>query len=402
MLHFVVTERGSFTIRKYLAGEGSVLAERMRVVLYTELARMERLPLGTWVFTEPDQLDAPRRELARHVRERLRAAGARVMNDPTRVLLRGDLLRAAYDAGVNEHRAWLASDVVMNSRTADGRDADTVSADALRYPVFVRYANEHAGNLTPLLDSPRALSNALGELVAGGTKRHDLLVVEFCDTKDEHGLYRKYAAYKVGDVILPRSVECATEWMVKWQGRIFDRERAEDEIRYCETNPHGEWIASMFRLANIEYGRIDYGVQNGSPRLWEINTNPTLPGGTHDRGPRPPEVIEYRATVKSTRDAFHARFQAAWAAVDTDAGDATIDMNLPPALARSIERSDKRRRNFETIGALVNAVIRQPWVRPVSHGVKRAIAAIVATRMRAGRRLPGVEHHTEVDTATRH
>jgi hypothetical protein len=402
MLHFVVTERGSFTIRKYLAGEGSVLAERMRVVLYKELAQMERLPLGTWVFTEPDQLDVPHRELARHVRERLHAAGARVMNDPTRVLLRGDLLRAANDAGVNDHRAWLASDVVMNSRSAGGRNANTVSADALRYPVFVRYANEHAGNLTPLLDSPRALSNALGELGAGGTKRHDLLVVEFCDTKDENGLYRKYAAYKVGDVVLPRSVECATEWMVKWHGRIFDRERAEDEIRYCETNPHGEWIAAMFRMANIDYGRIDYSVQNGTPRLWEINTNPTLPGGTRDRGPRPPAVDEYRAMVKSTRAVFHSRFQAAWAGVDTDAGEASIEMNLPPSLARSIERSDKRRRHVEKIDALVNAVIRQRWGRPLSHGVKRAIAAILATRMRAGTRSHGVERHTQVDTATRH
>lgn len=401
MLHFVVTERGSFTIRKYLAGEGSVLAERMRVVLYRELAQMERLPLGTWIFTEPDQLDASRRELARHVRERLHGAGARVMNDPTRVLLRGDLLRAASDAGVNEHRAWLASDVVMNSPSSGDRNADTVSADALRYPVFVRYANEHAGNLTALLDSPRALSNALVELGAGGAKRADLLVVEFCDTKDENGLFRKYAAYKVGDVVLPRSVECATEWMVKWQGRIFDRERAEDEIRYCETNPHGEWIAAMFRMANIDYGRIDYGVQNGTPRLWEINTNPTLPGGTHDRGPRPPEVHEYRAMVKSTRAAFHARFQAAWAMVDTDAGEASIEMNLPPALAKSLERSDKRRRNVERIDALVNAVIRQPWARPVSHGVKRAIAAILAIRMRVGRRSGGVERRTHVDAAPR-
>jgi hypothetical protein len=276
-----------------------------------------------------------------------------------------------------------------------------VSADALRYPVFVRYANEHAGSLTPLLDSARALSNALGELVAGGTKRHDLLVVEFCDTKDEHGHYRKYAAYKVGDVVLARSVECATEWMVKWHGRIFDRERAEDEIRYCEANPHGEWIASMFRLANIDYGRIDYGVQNGTPRLWEINTNPTLPGGTPDRGPRPPEVIEYRALVKATRAAFHARFQAAWAAVDTDADEATIAMDLPPALAKSLERSDKRRRHVQKVGALANAVIRQPWVQPLSRGVKRAIAAILATRMRAGVHSREVEPHTPVDAAPR-
>lgn len=388
MLYFVVTDKGSFTIRKYLAGEGSVLAARMRVVSYDELPRMERLPLGTWIFTEPDQLDGPRSNLALHVRDRLSAAGAgvRVMNEPGRVLLRRDLLRAAHEAGVNEHRAWLASDVALNSRAGRDLDPSAVSADALRYPVFVRYANEHAGNLTPLVDSPRALSTALGQLAAAGAKRHDLLIVEFCDTSDAHGLYRKYAAYKVGDVVLARSVECTAEWMVKWHGRIFDRERAEEEIRYCETNPHGAWIADMFRMAHIDYGRIDYGVQNGTPRLWEINTNPTLPGGTPDRGPRPPEVIAYREFVASTRAKFHARFQAAWAAVDTGVTDDSIALELPPSLAQRLERSARQRRQAERVGSLVNAVVRQRWIRPMTRAVKRAIAPILAARMRAGLR----------------
>ena len=50
-------------------------------------------------------------------------------------------------------------------------------------------------------------------------------------------------------------------------GRIFDRERADEELRYCEANPHEAWIAEMFRLARIDYGRIDYAVQAGVPRL---------------------------------------------------------------------------------------------------------------------------------------
>ena len=70
MIHFVVTEKGSFSVRFYLAEDGSTLADRFRIVLYDELAQSRRLPLGAWVFTELDQLDAPGRELATRVAER--------------------------------------------------------------------------------------------------------------------------------------------------------------------------------------------------------------------------------------------------------------------------------------------------------------------------------------------
>ena len=57
MIHFVVGEPGSFSIRVYLDEEGRGLRDRMRVVSYDELTRVDRLSLGTWVFTELDQLE---------------------------------------------------------------------------------------------------------------------------------------------------------------------------------------------------------------------------------------------------------------------------------------------------------------------------------------------------------
>jgi hypothetical protein len=348
---------------------------------------MERLPVGTWVFTEPDQLDAPRRQLAAHVHARLNSAPeARVMNEPGRVLLRRDLLRAAYDTGINNFGAWLATDVRLSGHGPHASEnARTVSADALRYPVFVRYANEHMGNLTPLLDSPRQLAGALASLVAGGTRRDELLVVEFCETKDNDGVYRKYAAYNVGGVILPKSVECSRQWMVKWNGRIFDRQRADEELQYCATNPHAAWIAQAFRLAGIDYGRIDYGVEAGTPRLWEINTNPTLPGGSHDpHRPRSPEFVAYRAMVADARVEFHAKFQAAWMSVDTSAHDTdSVSLDLPLTLTKALDRSARRRRASDRIGSLVHAIAKQRWVQPVTRAVKRALAPILAAGLRA-------------------
>ena len=157
MISFVVTEDGSRSLHTYLAGRGSVIADRLRVVLYSELARMDRLPLGTWVFAEPDRLDTAHRDLAVLVAERIgeAGAGARVLNDPRKVRLRLDLLRAAHGAGINEHRAWAATDIRFDtSDRAHNGDSDTVRADSLRYPVFIRHANDHLGSLSELIDSP--------------------------------------------------------------------------------------------------------------------------------------------------------------------------------------------------------------------------------------------------------
>jgi hypothetical protein len=370
VIHFVVTEKGSFSIRGYLKEDGIALAGRMRVVLYKELAHMRRLPLGTWVFTEPDQLDAPRRELATLVAERLTAAGpgVRILNDPRQVRLRAELLGAAHAVGINEHRAWPATDVPLES---------------VRYPVFVRFANQHIGNLTPVLHSPPSLADALASLAADGMPRDELLVVEFADTKDDNGIYRKYSAYNVGGRIIAKALEQSRDWMVKWDYRVFDRQRADEELAYCEANPDEEWIREMFRLARIDYGRIDYGMLHGKPQLWEINTNPTIGRGPNRERVRRPEVIEYKKMIASGRAAFYERFVEAWAAVDTPVDGASIDATIPQSIVRSIDRAERQRRMAERMGSLLDVVARQRWMRPMTRAAKHALAPILAARLRA-------------------
>jgi hypothetical protein len=384
MIHYVVTENGSVSIRRYLDGEGPALAGRMRVVTYEELARMRQLPLGTWLFAEKDRLDAAYRDLATLVAERLEAVGrgARMLNDPRRVRLRFDLLRAAHDAGVNEHRAIPATDIRFAPRNGAGAsDSRTFRADSLRYPVFVRLADDHSGNRSPLIDSPRDLATALASVLATGARRHELLVVEFCDTRDEQGLFRKYSAYNVGGRIIPRAVECSRQWMVKNRGRLLDRERADDDIRYCETNPHERWIREMFCLARIDYGRIDYGLLDGTPRLWEVNTHPWIGGGQPRR--QEPEIVAYRSMIAPARAMFFDAFRNAWAAIDTPASDGeSVALEIPGTLRRAIERSQKQRRKSERLSSMLNVVERQRGGYRMTHAVKRGLTPILAAWLR--------------------
>ncbi len=43
--------------------------------------------------------------------------------------------------------------------------------------------------------------------------------------------------------------------------------------RYFKINPHEPELREIFRLAKIQYGRVDYSILNGTIQVWEINTN---------------------------------------------------------------------------------------------------------------------------------
>ena len=387
MIHFVVGAEGSFSIRYYLDEEGSALRDTMRVVLYDDLARLDRLPLGTWVFTEIDRLSAAERDMVAVACERLATArgAARVMNQPRHMLLRQDLLRAAHDAGMNRFRSWRATEVVFAHDKRAAATDGSVAASAVRYPVFVRFANRHIGNLTPLLDSPRQLETAIASLMSARHRLDDLLVVEFCDTKDEHGVYRKYSAYKIGDRVVPRYLECSRDWMVKWDWRIFDRVRADEETRYLETNPHESWIRRIFELAAIDYGRVDYSVLDGAPQVWEINTNPTIGRGPGPKVPYRPEVAAYKEMLAPAFGSFYEKFEDAWRAVDTADAAGSVEFDVPRGLRRAIEAEARRRRQAELVGAFVGVIARQAWVRPMTRLLKRGLASVASTRLRFGR-----------------
>jgi hypothetical protein len=44
----------------------------------------------------------------------------------------------------------------------------------------------------------------------------------------------------------------------------------------CRATAHREKIAEVFRIAGIDYRRIDHGVKDGRIQVWEINTNPMV------------------------------------------------------------------------------------------------------------------------------
>ena len=300
MISFLVPRDDAFTIREYLERSGRALSSQMSILHYEDLPAWQTLPSGAFILAGLDQLTpAGARMLEELCGELLRSGpGVRLLNSPVATLLRLPLLEELYRRGLNWHRAARAS--------GDYR--------GLRFPVFVREEHWHSGTLSPLLKTPAELEAALARAIVRGHRLNDLLVVEFCDTADADGFFRKYAAFVVGSEIIPRHIAHARSWMVKHAGAEFTEPMVLEERAYVLENPHERELRSIFEIARTEYGRIDYSLKNGVIQTWEINTSPTIGAGARSSSARIPQELQPLRQV--AKDHFYRRFQAAFEAVD--------------------------------------------------------------------------------------
>ena len=262
MIYALASRRGAFGIGDYLKTDGIASAQHITVLTYEQVFAHGVLPIGSYLFTGLDDLTATETALVNRSRQALAEAAPSMslLNDPTRFLRRGELLQAAFDAGVNTFRVTRAADHDQRRR----------------YPVYIRSESEHTGALSPLLHTRRAVVRESLYAMLRGYRLRDLLIVEYCHTADAEGVFVKYSAMILGRHVVPRSLTRSREQITKFEGRFADQHAAEADFRYVEENPHEPWLRRMFELGGVEYGRIDYAMLNGMPQLWEINTNPTI------------------------------------------------------------------------------------------------------------------------------
>jgi hypothetical protein len=355
MIFFVAPHGQTFPIEDFLSGnESGALRDRISVLTYEEIFARRALPVGAYIFSAIDQLMPTAAELVARCRSELaRAApGVRLINDPLTVRRRGDLLHAAFETGRNQFRVTRARGFLRRHG----------------FPVFVRCEREHTGSLTPLLWSRWRLDLALFTACARGYRLRDLLVVEYCHTADEAGIFRKYSAYVVGDRIIPRSLIQSREWVTKDGDRVFTAEAAREELDYVTSNPHEDWLIHTFRLARAEYGRVDYGVFDGRPQLWEVNLNPTI--GRRARAAEGSQRTESQRTlVAPARKHFYRYFRSALETLDS--GEDPRRTIPVPISASENARLESEQRTLARILSRRTAV--SQMLRPPLRLLKRAI-----------------------------
>ena len=359
MIHFIVPGAGTFTLDEYFSREPPELVARFHVLRYEELPAMARFARGTYVLAGLDQLAPGMLRLVAHLHARLSASDEiRILNDPARWRGRYHLLRVLHAEGRNDFQAYRITEDLRG----------------MRYPVFLRGERSHGGNLSPLANSPGELEEAVGRALVQGHPRDDLLAVEFNSTVDPDGLYRKYAAFRVGNRIMARSLYHSRKWMVKFSESEYTAPLVLEERAYVRDNPHADQLAEIFDLARIDYGQIDYSLKAGRIQTWEINVHPTIGRGTGlGGGPGPQELRPIRS---ATREYFFDRFREAWAAVDMESGELTpVEVHFDPEMVRAATPARRRgTRLLDTMRAALRPI--KSFLAPVTRRALRVVGLV--------------------------
>jgi hypothetical protein len=178
----------------------------------------------------------------------------------------------------------------------------------LPYPLILRRDGVHMGEDVHLARTPeearalieerrQALSTApRGERPGGPLD----LAVEFIDTRDAQGIYRKWRSYVIGDRVIPRLLELSGHWLVNFGSLIEDAAAAEEDrafVRGGEPNP--ELVRAAARLTGADVVALDYARRpDGGYVFWEANRHFLMLG---DPGYERPERMQ-AATGRSDEE----------------------------------------------------------------------------------------------------
>ncbi len=316
MITYLATPGYTHPMERFVTHWDRDLAGKVHIRTYEEALRAEELPAGTYIFADIERLLAAEVEIATLVWNQLDAAGARMLNHPTRTLKRYDLLTKLHALGRNTFRVAHATD----------RNAE------LRFPVFIRDETEHSGSLSKLLNNRKELDQTLAGAIVRGHRVKDLLVVEYCENAGSDGLFRKYSAFTIGGRIVPGHMDCSRQWVVKDTDLVTPEVLAQERA-YLEANPHRAWLEETFAIAGVDWGRVDYSLVGDTPQVWEINTNPILLLNPD----------EYGEEHMETKRFLTGQLGPAIAALDTVGGEAKVAIDVPVPLFTRLDFERKKR-----------------------------------------------------------
>ena len=151
------------------------------------------------------------------------------------------------------------------------------------------------------------------------------MFVEYCAEPIEDGLFRKLAAYCVGDEVITGMSVHDENWHAKYgKEGVASEAHYLDEMQAVKENRHAAGIAGHFKAAGISFGRADFTLVKGKVEVYEINTNPNNS-----------LILDHPFPLRVETDAlFHQRLAEAMRAIDTETGGDPILMDHPDLVSQ--------------------------------------------------------------------
>jgi hypothetical protein len=151
------------------------------------------------------------------------------------------------------------------------------------------------------------------------------------------------------------------DWVVKSMQNQPTEASVRESLRYQHENPHQAWLARVFDVAGIDYGRIDYGIAGGVPQVWEINLNPTVgraQGQSRHTGLEP----ALKALRDEGRELFHVRLRSAFEQLDPHRSDVGVTVPIEASLRARLRQDSQRYRRRERFDGWLATLFDTPLV----------------------------------------
>jgi hypothetical protein len=251
MLYFLTCRQHMYTVQVF---QEYTNATYLKVVPHEELTTHQFYPEDIVIFCDIDRCNDEQLEELKTAYNNILKTGCRILNNPSKVLRRYQLLRGLYSEGINNFQVYRLLELPR---------------EGIRFPVFLRDELNHSGPRTGLIHTYGQL-----ELALTNNRTINPLVCEFIDVTIA-GLYHKYGAFILDGKIIPRHFFLSDAWSVKSGSGDIDHSK-QLEIDYVKKNPHEEELRRIAGYAHVEFGRIDYAVTEKGIQVFEINTNPTI------------------------------------------------------------------------------------------------------------------------------
>jgi hypothetical protein len=292
MIVVITTPNARRSMLSLAEGQFGFPVPRLVMEGYDALLRKSRIPEATYVFADLERLAPKELRLAAKLFRLLTEQGLRCLNNPARVMSRVELLQSLHAAGINPFSVTRADE---HRRPA-------------RFPVFLRYEDNHDKPISGLLNDRDELEARLRRLRRRGIPLRGVLIVEYCGEPYAEGLWAKWGTFKIGSRISVDHIAVDDNWMVKrgvWD-KLTDAAIA-DEHQAVKANSFAEALEPAFKIARIDWGRADHAVVGGQSVIYEINTSPFI-------GPYVPDPKELR---RSTQELARKRFAQLLEEIDT-------------------------------------------------------------------------------------
>jgi hypothetical protein len=252
MVYFLTRGQHRYTLQLF---QEYTDAKHLAIIPYEELDIKQFGAKDVVVFCDIDRCSDDELEDLKTVYLEIEKTGCQILNNPSNVMRRYQLLRGLYSDYTNDFQAYRLCDLLENQ--------------SIRFPVFLRNELEHDGPASELMTTYAQLEEALAN-----DPPPNPLVCEYVDTSIK-GHYHKYGAFVLGEKIIPRHFFLSDSWNVKsGSGNIGHSQQL--EMNFVMENPHEKELLWIAKYAHIDYGRIDYAITENGIQVFEINTNPTV------------------------------------------------------------------------------------------------------------------------------